>query len=104
IALEVPVVAIGLGLDQRGSLAASGAGNRFSGGFVDREEIETVDDHTGHLVRGGAGGDITDGAVVADRGRLGVAVVLADEDDWQLPDRGEVERLVEGALVGSAVA
>ena len=39
-----------------------------------------------------------------DRGRLGVAVVLADEDDRQLPDRGQVERLVEGALVGGAVA
>ena len=35
---------------------------------------------------------------------LGVAVVLDDEDRRQVPDRGEVERLEGGALVGGAVA
>ena len=38
------------------------------------------------------------------RRRHAVAVVLAHEDDRQLPDRRHVERLVEGALVVGAVA
>ena len=38
------------------------------------------------------------------RGELGVAVVLAEEDHRQLPDGGEVQRLVEGALRRRAVA
>ena len=38
------------------------------------------------------------------RRELGVAVVLAEEDDRQLPDRGEVHRLVERALGHRAVA
>ena len=41
---------------------------------------------------------------VADRRVLHVEVVLADEDDRQLPDRGEVQRLVERADVRGPVA
>jgi hypothetical protein len=37
-------------------------------------------------------------------GELGVEVVLAGEDHRQLPDRAEVERLVERALVDGALA
>lgn len=42
------------------------------------------------------------GLVLGDRDRP--AVVLADEEHRQAPERGEVERLVEGALVGGALA
>ena len=38
------------------------------------------------------------------RRELGVAVVLAEEDDRQLPDGGQVHGLVERALGGGAVA
>ena len=38
------------------------------------------------------------------RRELGVAVVLAEEDHRQLPDRGEVDRLVERAVRDRAVA
>ncbi len=41
---------------------------------------------------------------VADRRVFHVEIVLADEDDGQLPDRGEIQRLVEGADIGGAVA
>ena len=41
---------------------------------------------------------------VADRRVLHVEIVLADEDDRQLPDRREIERLVERADIGGAVA
>ena len=40
----------------------------------------------------------------ADRRILHVEVVLAAEDHRQLPHRGEIQRLVEGADVGGAVA
>ena len=42
--------------------------------------------------------------LVGGRRELGVAVVLAEEDDRQLPHRGEVHRLVERALGDGAVA
>ena len=37
------------------------------------------------------------------RGELGIPVVLAEEDDRELPDGGEVQGLVEGALCHGAV-
>ena len=40
----------------------------------------------------------------ADRRILHVEIVLAHEDDRQLPDRSEVERFVEGPDIGGAVA
>ncbi len=42
--------------------------------------------------------------LVGGGGELGVAVVLAEEDHRQLPDRGQVDRLVERALRDRAVA
>ena len=47
---------------------------------------------------------ILDRGDVADRRVFHVEVVLADEDDRQLPHRREVQRLVERADVGRAVA
>ena len=41
--------------------------------------------------------------VVGGRG-LGVAVVFGHKDDRQFPDGGQVEALVQGALLGRAVA
>ena len=41
---------------------------------------------------------------LADRRVFHVEIVLADEDHRQLPDRGEIQRLVEGADIGGAVA
>ena len=41
---------------------------------------------------------------LADRGVFHVEIVLADEDHRQLPHRREVQRLVEGADIGGAVA
>jgi hypothetical protein len=41
---------------------------------------------------------------LADRRVFHVEIVLADEDHRQLPDRGEIQRLVERADIGRAVA
>ena len=49
-------------------------------------------------------GRMLDRGHAADRRVFHVEIVLADEDHRQLPHRGEVQRLVEGADVGGAVA
>jgi len=61
-------------------------------------------DRARQRVGGGADGKVAHGGHELHRRRLAVAVVLGDEDRGELPDRGQVERLVELALVGGAVA
>jgi hypothetical protein len=55
-------------------------------------------------VAGGAIGDVLHGHHVPGGCRGPVEVVLAQEDDRELPDRRQVERFVEAALVAGAVA
>ena len=79
--------------------------DRAKRGVGDDGEIVAVDDLARHGIGAGARRRRCATAVeraIDDRHR--VLVVLADEDDRQLPDRGEVERLVESALVVGAVA
>ena len=104
VALEVAEVAGELGLDQRRSAALAGPGDGLAGRLVHGEEVEPVDDHAGHPERGRPVGDVVGGHRPARRRRLGVAVVLRHEDRRQVPDRGQVQRLQRGALVGRAVA
>ena len=96
--------AIGLGLDQRRTLARPRPLGRLERGFGDGGEIVAVDDDARHRIGARAVGDIGDGGRAGHRHRHRILIVLADEDDRQLPDRGEVERLVKGALVVGAVA
>ena len=49
-------------------------------------------------------GDVLDRRLLGERDRDGVAVVLADEDDGEAVDAGEVQGLVEVALGGGPVA
>ena len=104
VALEVPEVAGELDLDQGRAAALAGPGHGLAGRLVHGEEVEPVDDHTGHPERRGPVGDVVGGHRPGRRGGLGVAVVLRDEDRRQVPDRGQVQRLQGGALVGGAVA
>ena len=69
-----------------------------------RDEVVAVDDLARHAVARGPGGDVLDGALRAPVGGQRELVVLADEDDRQLPGRREVHPLVGGALAGGAVA
>ena len=96
--------AIGLALDQRRPLAparAIGGGER---GFRYSGEIIAVDNDARHRIGDGAGRDILDRGGARGRDRHAVEIVLADEHHGQLPDRSEIERLVEGAFVVGAVA
>jgi hypothetical protein len=66
--------------------------------------IIAVDGDAAHAVRRGAIGDMGDGRAVLVARALRKAVILAKENDRQLPQRRHVERLVECPDVGSAVA
>ncbi len=104
VALVVSVPAVGLGLEQDGSAAVAARGGGLLGGRVDRVGVVAVDGVGLDPVRGGAVGDAGHTRHPAAVAELGVDVVLADEDDGQVPDRGEVHGLVEGALVDRAFA
>ncbi|MNE67469.1 hypothetical protein D3C80_1630790 [compost metagenome] len=68
------------------------------------EEVEAIDDDSGHTEADGAVGDVLAGhRPVGCRG-FGVAIVLGDEQAGQVPHRGEVHRLEHRALVGAAIA
>ena len=89
---------------QRGPVAASGAVDRLGGRLVNGQDVVAVDVDSRHSVAGAAAGH----AGVAGRvgkGHLGrELVVLAHEQHRQLPDAGQVEPFVEGAVVDGAVA
>ncbi len=70
---------------------------------MDGLDILAVDDAPGHVVGLGPPGEVVDGRGHAHRAVLAVEVVGDDEDDRGRPDRGHVQRLVEGADVGGPV-
>ena len=105
VGAAVPEVPVGQRLDHGRPAAGPGPVDRLGHRVVHRDHVVAVDEHAGHAVgRGAVGGRVGDGGDRRDRGVLHVAVVLAHEEHRQLPDRGQVERLVEGADVGGAVA
>jgi len=84
-------------LDQRRPLAGAGAGDGDLDRLGDRVGVVAVDRLGGDAVAGAAVGELEAGVLVASRRREGVAVVLDHQHQRQLPDRGEVHRLVEVA-------
>ena len=98
-------MAVGEALDQRRAVARARLGEGLLRGAVDNVGVVAVDDDLRQAVGRSA---VARGARhrrdVADRRVFHVVVVLAHEDDRQLPDRREVQRLVERADVGGAVA
>ena len=95
--------AVGPALEERRAPARAGARDRARGRLEHRVDVHAVDPLGRHAVGGGAVDERAGGRALL-RQRDGVAVVLADEDERQLPERGEVHRLVQHALVGAAVA
>ena len=105
VGAAVPEVPVGQGLDDGRPVAAPGTVDRLRHRPLHGDHVVAVDEHARHPVGGGpVGGRVRHRGHRRDRRVLHVAVVLADEHHGQLPHRGEVERLVEGADVGGAVA
>lgn len=103
ITFVVPVPAVGVGFDEKRAFAGAQAGDEVSCGRGHRENIVAVDrralesvamrslDH-GHSMLGSRFGELC------------VMVVLAEEQNRQAPEAGEVHRLVECARRDRAVA
>src|SRR5690242_6683148 len=96
--------AIGHAFEEARTVAAAHGGDRGAGALVQLHRLMVLDQLGRNAVgvaarlQAGAGEAILHVAVD------GVEVVLADEQDRQLPERGEVHALVPGALVGRALA
>ena len=104
LADHMALPSVGLALQQRRPIAGPRPRDRFAGVAIDFEHVVAVDDLAGNRVALRAHRDILDRGHGLHRGEFAEAVVLADENHRQFPDRGEVERFVKGALVGGAVA
>ena len=100
----VVVEPVGLGLHQRRAVAPPGPRDGLADRLVHGEHVLPVHGHPGDAVPGGAHGHVGHRDHEAGRAQLAVAVVLAQEHDRQLPHRGQVQALVERALVRRAVA
>src|SRR5262245_61995747 len=101
---RMAAVAIGLHLQNKWAVAGAAPGDRFIAGSLHRADVHAV----GLLAR-----DVEGSAALGEvglRGRPryrrahGVAVVLDDIDDGQLPQLRHVEAFIDLALVGGAVA
>ena len=77
--------AVGLGLDQGRAVAASGAGHRVRRRPIDGDGIVAVHLVSRHAIALSAHRDVLDRGLVAGVHRQTVLVVLADEDDGELP-------------------
>ena len=105
IGARVATVAIGHALDQRRTAAAARLGEGGLRNAVDRVGVLAVDDDPFQAVGASAiGRRMLHRGHIADRRVFHIEIVLADEHDRQLPDRGEVERLMERSDIGGAVA
>lgn len=105
------VVGVGVGvdavrhrLDQCGTATRARVGHGFGEHLVHGGGVVAVDQAARHPVADGLVGQRRGGGLLGERDGDREAVVLDEEDDRGLPDGGEVERLVEVALAGAAVA
>ena len=97
-------VAVGHDLEHRRLARLAGAAQQPVGGLDDRLEVVAVDPLAVHTERGGSAVDVRLGGGAIDARAHAVAVVDDEEDDREVPEGGEVERLVPGAHVHRAVA
>ena len=97
-------VAIGPDLDKGGMRIFPDRGDDFVELVAHLAKIHPVGDEPGNVVAFRAIDDLLQRSRALDRCAHGEEVILADENDRKLVEPGEVERLVERALVDRAVA
>src|SRR5262249_45786104 len=103
IAEVMPMEAVRLAFEERWPLAPPGTGDSFPRRFVHCQGIHAVDLHPRNAIRRRHVGDIGDQGDVVLRGPLRVLVILTDVYHGQLPDRRDVNVLMEWPTVGSPV-
>ena len=95
IVLGMAVMAIGQALNEGGAFALPGAVDRRLGHVQHAVEVLPVAADPAHAIGGRSLRHRLHGHLEAHGGRVGVEVVLADEDDREVMDAGEIERFVE---------
>ena len=93
-----------LRLDERRAVAAAGALHGLARDPVAGDGVAPVDDHAGNAVSLGAIGDVLGWHLLLPRHADREPVVLDEEDHRELVDGREVQRLVEVAFAGAALA
>ena len=101
---RVAAVAVGDRLEHRRAALLAGLVQQSRGGRLDLLEVVAVDPLALHPVGAGALEEVGLGGGAVDARPHPVEVVDHQEDDRQVPDRGQVQRLVPGAHVDGAVA
>ena len=94
----------GIRFEQRRPVAAARALDGLTHRVPHRRRIVAVDGDARHAVGGRAIGDVRHRRCVFVVRAFAVAVILAEEYHRQLPQRGHVQRLMEGPDVGRAIA
>ena len=97
-------VAVGQTFEKHRSAPGADRGQGLLCCRVDGQNIHPVELVSGNMVGGGPAIDIRDRRVAADLRSDLVEVVLADEEDRQIPEGRHVQGLVEGPLVDGAVS
>ena len=101
---RVPAEAVGDGLDEDRLPLLARTADRLAHHLVRLHHVHAVAAHAGHAEALAAAVQVGHRRVALERGAHAELVVGDHEDDRQLPQRGEVERLAERALIGGAVA
>ncbi len=101
---RVATEAIADSLDQRRAIASAGGRRRRLPRLAHGQRIHAVHAQIGHAIGGGARLQRVHRPGLLDVHAHRVAVVLAEIDDGQLPQRGQVQRLVERAFIHRAIA
>ena len=98
------IPAVGDGLDEHGTLASTDVLDHLIHGLTYGQHIITIlDEDPRDAVGSGTLIDVLGAHHGADGRRDTVAVIDTVEDHGKIPDRCHIERLVEGAFVGSPV-
>src|SRR5690348_440423 len=100
----VAVPAIGLALEERGAVAGARAFDGFRGRVVNSEDVVAVQADAGEAISLGAIGKINQRGLQAQGHGFGPQIVLADIDDGQAVNAGEVQGFMETAQAGGAIS
>src|SRR5262249_1259005 len=103
-ALGMSPRAVSPALQQCRAATAAGATDGVAGRLVDRQDVVAINLDAGHTVGRPARGDIGIARRVLKRHLRRELIVLANEQDRQLPDGRQVDPLVERAIVDRPVA
>ncbi len=95
--------AIRLAFYQSGSAAGSRSGHRFTDDLGHCENIVAINFKAWQSIVGRSSPDVGNAAGIGKRDFGGELVVLADEQNRQLPDGGHIQAFVERAVVDRAV-